>query len=93
MNKVLLTFAVIGFTFTALVINEILSNLWAKFKLWRRNGCKIKCLCKPHVYQIFGYWPKTEEGELILKCSKCGKSKKIYIDTESFEVWRCRREE
>ena len=89
-NKILLLFAIIGFTFTALIIEEIMSNLLKKFNRWRRNGCKIKCLCKPHIYQIYCYWPKSGKGELILKCSKCGKCKKIYIDTESFENWRCR---
>lgn len=92
-NKILLLFAIIGFAFTALIIEEIMSNLLKKFNRWRRNGCKIKCLCKPHIYQIYYYWPKSGEGELILKCSKCGKCKKIYIDTESFENWRCRQEE
>lgn len=92
-NKILLLFAIIGFAFTALLIEEIMSNLLKKFNRWRRNGCKIKCLCKPHIYQIYYYWPKSGEGELILKCSKCGKCKKIYIDTESFENWRCRQEE
>lgn len=92
-NKVLLIFTGIGIIVTISIIGVILSNLWDKFKRWRKNGCKIKTLCKPHAYQIYGYWPNAEEGELILKCSKCGKSKKIYIDTESFEVWRYRREE
>lgn len=92
-NKILLLFAIIGFAFTALLIEKIMSNLLKKFNRWRRNGCKIKCLCKPHIYQIYYYWPKSGEGELILKCSKCGKCKKIYIDTESFENWRCRQEE
>ena len=82
-NKVLLTFAIIGFAFTALVINEILSNLWAKFKRWRKNGCKIKFLCKPHIYEFDFCWPNS--GELGLKCKKCGKRKKLYIDTESFK--------
>lgn len=89
-NKILLLFAIIGFAFTALIIEEIMSNLLKKINRWRKKGCKIKCLCKPHIYQIYYYWPKSGEGELILKCSKCGKCKKIYIDTESFENWRCR---
>lgn len=92
-NKILLLFTIIGFAFTALLIEEIMSNLLKKFNRWRRNGCKIKCLCKPHIYQIYYYWSKSGKGELILKCSKCGKCKKIYIDTESFENWRCRQEE
>lgn len=92
-NKVLLIFTGIGIIVTISIIEVILSNLWDKFKRWRKNGCKIKILCKPHAYQIWGYWPKSEEGELILKCSKCGKCKKVYIDTESFENWRCRQEE
>ncbi|WP_216392079.1 hypothetical protein [Blautia sp. MSJ-19] len=82
-NKVLLAFAVIGIMFTVLVIEEILSNLWTKIKLWRRDGCKIKCLCKPHIYEFDFCWPNS--GELGLKCKKCGKRKKLYIDTESFK--------
>lgn len=93
MNKVLLIFAGIGIIATISIIEVILSNLWDKFKRWCKNGCKIKFFCKPHAYQIWGYWPRSGEGELILKCSKCGKRKKIYIDTESFENWRCRQEE
>lgn len=82
-SKVLLTFAAIGIAFTAIMIGGILSVLWDKFKLWRRDGCKIKCLCKPHVYEFDFCWPNSEE--LWIKCKKCGKRKKLYIDTESFK--------
>ena len=27
-----------------------------KFNRWRKNGCKIKCLCKPHKYKLIWYW-------------------------------------
>ena len=82
-NKVLSVFAAIGIVFTIFVIEEILSNLWGKFKQWRINDCKIKCLCKPHVYEFDFCWPNS--GELGLKFKKCGKHKKLYIDMESFK--------
>lgn len=86
-------FMAIGIITVGFMIYIVACNTIHKFNRWRKNGCKIKCLCKPHVYQIYGYWPNSKEGELILECSKCGKCKKIYIDTESFENWRCKQEE
>lgn len=86
-------FMAIGIFTVGIMIYIVAYNTIHKFNRWRKNGCKIKCLCKPHIYQIYYYWPESGEGELILKCSKCGKCKKIYIDTESFENWRCRQEE
>lgn len=86
-------FMAIGIFTVGFMIYIVAYNTIHKFNRWRKNGCKIKRLCKPHIYQIYYYWPKSGEGELILKCSKCGKCKKIYIDTESFENWRCRQEE
>lgn len=83
----------LGICVVGLAIYILFNVTINKFNRWRKKGCKIKCLCKPHAYQIWGYWPRSGEGELILKCSKCGKRKKIYIDTESFENWRCRQEE
>lgn len=82
-NKVLSVFAVIGIMFTVLVIEEILSNLWGKFKRWRINGCKIKCLCKPHKYELVWYWRDTEEA--VLECKKCGKRKQVFIDYNSIK--------
>ena len=59
-----------------------------KFNRWRKNGCKIKCLCKPHTYEL--YWFFHNSGELTLKCTKCGKIKKIIVDRESFNsgMWK-----
>lgn len=56
-----------------------------KFNRWRKKGCKIKCLCKPHIYKC--YWFFHSSGELTLKCKKCGKIKKIIVDRESFNSW------
>lgn len=53
-----------------------------KFSKWRKNGCKIKCLCKPHVYEIEWHW--VNDGETLLVCKKCGKKKKLFIDFDSF---------
>ena len=50
---------------------------------WRKKGCKIKMLCKPHVYDFYCMWP--DDGELNLKCKKCGKITKLYVDVESFK--------
>lgn len=49
-----------------------------KFNRWRKKGCKIKCLCKPHVYEIKWHWCKDGETELV--CKKCGKRKTLFID-------------
>ena len=86
-------FMAIGIFTVGFMIYIVACNTIRKFNRWRKNGCKIKCLCKPHVYRIYCYWSNSGEGELILKCSKCGKCKKIYVDTESFENWRRRQEE
>lgn len=53
-----------------------------RFNRWRKNGCKIKCLCKPHIYDFYWFFP--DSGELALKCKKCRKIKKIIVDRESF---------
>lgn len=59
-----------------------------RFNRWRKNGCKIKCLCKPHIYKFYWYFP--DSGELTLKCKKCGKINKIIVDKESFDsgMWK-----
>ena len=66
-----------------------------KFNRWRKNGCKIKCLCKPHIYEFYWFlhsadWFLHRSGELALKCKKCGKIKKIIVDKESFDtgMWK-----
>lgn len=68
----------------------LLQYLKDVFKSWRRNGCKIKLLCKPHEYEPDWLWPRS--GELCLKCKKCGKTKKLYIDGDSWEKWMGKRE-
>lgn len=53
-----------------------------KFNRWRKKGCKIKCLCKPHVYEIQWHWCRDGETELV--CKKCGKKKTMFIDFDSY---------
>ena len=53
-----------------------------KFNRWRKKGCKIKCLCKPHVYEIQWHWCRDGETELV--CKKCGKKKTLFIDFDSY---------
>lgn len=56
-----------------------------KFDNWRRKGCRIKALCKPHIYRLIDYnWNKDGYEELVWKCRKCGKIKRIFVDTEDF---------
>lgn len=57
--------------------------LLEKFKYWRKSGCKIKCLCKPHKYKLVLYWANTEEA--VLECKKCGKRKQVFIDYDSIK--------
>lgn len=57
-------FAVVGF----------LTWLEEKIKSCRKNGCKIKCLCK-HEYDV--HFVDIIHRVAILKCRKCGKKKKI----------------
>lgn len=76
-------FAGIGMAFVALIMANFLQYAAEKIKRWRKNGCKIKMLCKPHVYGFYCMWP--DDGELTLKCKKCGKVKKLYVDAESFK--------
>ena len=58
-----------------------LCDLGHKINKWRKNGCKIKCLCKPHKYKLVWYWRNTEEA--VLECKKCGKRKQVFIDYDS----------
>lgn len=78
----------IGALTVGMKIGDILLFLWDKFNRWRKNGCKIKCLCKPHIYGFYWFFP--DSGELALKCKKCGKIKKIIVDEESFDsgMWK-----
>lgn len=63
----------------------LLQYLRDVFRNWRKNGCKIKLLCKPHQYEPDWLWPGS--GELELKCKKCGKTKKLYVDVKAFNKW------
>lgn len=75
-------FIAIG-VFTVIFMVYILTyGIINKFNRWRKNGCKIKCLCKPHVYEIEWHW--VNDGETLLVCKKCGKKKKLFIDFDSF---------
>ena len=46
----------LGLCVVGLAVYVLLHIIISKFKKWRKNGCKIKCLCKPHVYEIKWYW-------------------------------------
>ena len=72
----------IGMAWVFYVAYILLKCSWERFKRWRKTGCKIKMLCKPHIYDFYCLWP--DDGELTLKCKKCGKFKKLYIDVENW---------
>lgn len=65
---------VVGEITIACVIISFAIELKEKFKSWRRNGCKFKCLCK-HEYDV--EFLDSLCGEVSLKCRKCGKKKRI----------------
>lgn len=73
----------LGMCVVAVTIYGLLCAIINKFNRWRKNGCKIKCLCKPHVYEIQWHWEK--DGETLLVCKKCGKKKTLFIDFDSFK--------
>ncbi len=75
----------IGAVVVMCVVAVLMEDLRNIFQNWRRNGCKIKLFCKPHEYEPERLWPHS--GELFLKCKKCGKTKKLYIDAKSFKGW------
>lgn len=76
-------FIAIG-VFTVIFMVYILAyGIINKFNRWRKNGCKIKCLCKPHIYEVQWHWEK--DGETLLVCKKCGKKKTLFIDFDSFK--------
>lgn len=71
-------FIAIG-VFTVVFMVYILSlGIIKKFNRWRKNGCKIKCLCKPHIYEVQWHW--CRDGKTKLVCKKCGKNKTLFID-------------
>lgn len=69
---------IIGQGTLVIVILISIIILLEKFKYWRKSGCKIKCLCKPHIYEIQWHWCRDGETELV--CKKCGKKKTLFID-------------
>lgn len=71
-------FMILGMCVVAVIIYGLFCTIINKFNRWRKNGCKIKCLCKPHVYKIEWHWVK--DGETLLVCKKCGKKKTLFID-------------
>lgn len=73
----------LGTCVVAVTIYGLLCIIISKFKRWRKNGRKIKCLCKPHVYEIQWHWCRDGETELV--CKKCGKKKTLFIDFDSFK--------
>ena len=76
-------FMMIGVFVVGLAICILFNEIINKFNRWRKNGCKIKCLCKPHKYKLVWYWRNTEET--VLECKKCGKRKQVFIDYDSIK--------
>lgn len=76
-------FMMLGMCVVAVIIYRLLCTIISKFNRWRKNGCKIKCLCKPHKYKLVWYWRNTEEA--VLECKKCGKRKQVFIDYDSIK--------
>ena len=76
-------FMTVGMCVVAAIIYGLLCTIINKFNRWRKNDCKIKCLCKPHKYKLVWYWMNTEEA--ILECKKCGKRKQVFIDYDSIK--------
>lgn len=65
---------IVGTGTVVFVVACFLTEFEEKIKSWRKNDCKIKCLCK-HEYDI--QFVNTMYRDVILKCRKCGKKKKI----------------
>ena len=84
MDVLIRLFALIGIATVALVIYSCAEELWLKIKRWRKNNTKIKCLCKPHVYEV--EWIFSDD-EVQIRCKKCGKQKRMYVDRKSFNEW------
>ena len=76
-------FMAVGMCVVVVIIYELFCTIINKFNRWRKNGCKIKCLCKTHKYKLVWYWRDTEEA--ILECKKCGKRKQVFIDYDSIK--------
>lgn len=73
----------LGICVVGLAIYVLFCMTINKFNRWRKNGCKIKCLCKPHKYKLLWYQLDTEKA--ILECKKCKKEKQVFIDYDSIK--------
>lgn len=71
-------FMTIGVVAVGFMIYAVAYSTIGKFNRWRKSGCKIKCLCKPHIYEIQWHWCRDVETKLV--CKKCGKKKTLFID-------------
>ena len=76
-------FMMLGMCVVGLAVYILLYTIIRKFNRWRKSGCKIKCLCKPHKYKLVWYQLDTEKA--ILECEKCEKRKKVFIDYDSIK--------
>lgn len=45
-------FMSVGMCVVAVIIYGLFYAIINKFNRWRKNDCKVKCLCKPHIYEI-----------------------------------------
>nr|DAJ33329.1 MAG TPA: hypothetical protein [Herelleviridae sp.] len=57
-------FMAVGMCVVAVIIYGLFCAIIDKFNRWRKNGCKIKCLCKPHKYKLVWYQLDTEKAIL-----------------------------
>ena len=73
----------LGACTAGVIIYGLFCAIINKFNRWRKNGCKIKCLCKPHKYKLLWYQLDTEKA--ILECKKCKKEKQVFIDYDSIK--------
>ena len=73
----------LGTCVAGVIIYRLLCATINKFNRWRKNGCKIKRLCKPHKYKLVWYQLDTEKA--ILECEKCEKRKQVFIDYDSIK--------
>lgn len=76
-------FMTLGMCVVGIAIYILLYTIIRKFNRWRKNGCKIKCLCRPHKYKLVWYQLDTEKA--ILECEKCEKRKQVFIDYDSIK--------
>lgn len=73
----------LGTCTAGVIIYGLSCTIIDKFTRWRKNGCKIKCICKPHIYEI--QWHRCGDGETELVCKKCGKRKTLFIEYDFYK--------